>query len=614
MSKIVVLSLGFGSFRTGFPAVTARLGEVGNLYMQFTGNLPTAPDIPQLLRDWRLMYTALYQSDGFRGIEIVESGITHCSEGNFNDICQQLQTRLNTWFKSDGFRKIESQLRTQLNPSESVRVIIESNEPEVWKLPWHLWDFLAEYRQAELAFSTPDYPPPAYQVPPQHRKAQVKILAILGNSAGINLEKDRELLQRLPGVDIKWLVEPERQELNDQLWQAGWDIIFFAGHSQSAETLTHGRLYINQNAQNNSITIGELKEALSQAVYNGLKLAIFNSCDGLGLARDLAAAQIPLPPMIVMREPVADQVAQAFLKYFLKNFSAGEPFHLSVRQAREQLRGVEHDFPGASWLPVICQHPAVTPPTWKPLVLPERQRDTIPFIGLSKWVAIVLVAAISSYLSFGSQLAILANKMGLKNHQNGQLLIAKRYYNIATVLNPNYAQPHYNLGWICNENLDDKDCAEQRFKQAALRGLPDAYPELARLQLQQHNLESALKQTWDCLKHSDYDEVKAACLKNRGWVRWEQQRLEEAEADLRRAIALQPDSPHAYCLLAQVLETKGNHQDAVLAWENTLRYSDYNVPEQDECIALARENLVSSRTKLNLTVEIREQGTGNREQ
>jgi len=184
MSKIVVLSLGFGSFRTGFPAVTARLGEVGNLYMQFTGNLPTAPDIPQLLRDWRLMYTALYQSDGFRGIEIVESGITHCSEGNFNDICQQLQTRLNTWFKSDGFRKIESQLRTQLNPSESVRVIIESNEPEVWKLPWHLWDFLAEYRQAELAFSTPDYPPPAYQVPSQHRKAQVKILAILGNSAG----------------------------------------------------------------------------------------------------------------------------------------------------------------------------------------------------------------------------------------------------------------------------------------------------------------------------------------------------------------------------------------------------------------------------------------------
>lgn len=585
MSKIVVLNLGSGNFSAGFNSVTAQLGEVGNLYMQFTGSLPTAPDIPQLLRDWRLLYTALYQSHGYRGgIDIVESGITHCSEGDFNDICQHLQTKINTWLKSEGFRKIESELRTQLNPAEPVRVIIESDDPEVWKLPWHLWDFFAEYRLGELAFSTPDYPPPASSVIPHRRKANVKILAILGNSAGINLEKDRELLKRLSGAKITWLVEPDRQELTDQLWQAGWDIIFFAGHSQSEDNITHGRLYINQNEQNNSLRMGEVKEAMRKAVDNGLKLAIFNSCDGLGLVRDLAADQIPLPPMIVMREPVADPVAQAFLKYFLKNFAAGEPFHLSVRQAREQLRGLEHELPGASWLPVICQHPAVIPFSWST----KTTEYSIPL----KWVAIVLVGVISSYFSFGSKLAVLSNELGLKNHHNDQLLMAQKYYQIASWLNPNYPQPYYNLAWLCDESLDDTACAEQRFQQAVLRGLPDAYPELARLHLQQGDLEAALKETWACLEHSDYDGVRSACLKNRGWVRWEQQRLEEAEADLRNAIALAPDSPHAYCLLAQVLETKGNKKEAKVAWQNTLKYSEYNVPEQDKCMGLARKHLL----------------------
>ncbi|MEQ9623313.1 CHAT domain-containing tetratricopeptide repeat protein [Coleofasciculus chthonoplastes] len=586
MSKIVVLNLGSGNFSSGFSSVTARLGEVGNLYMQFTGSLPTAPDIPQLLRDWRLLYTALYQSHGYRGaIDIVESGITHCSEVNFNDICQQLQTQINTWLNSEGFRKIESGLRTQLNPAEPVRVIIESDAPEVWKLPWHLWDFFGEYRLGELAFSTPDYPAPAISVIPHRRKANVKILAILGNSAGINLEKDRELLKRLSGAEITWLIEPERQELTDQLWQAGWDIIFFAGHSQSENNITHGRLYINQHEQNNSLRMGEVKEAIRKAVDNGLKLAIFNSCDGLGLVRELAAEQIPLPPMIVMREPVADPVAQAFLKYFLKNFAAGEPFHLSVRQAREQLRGLEHELPGASWLPVICQHPAVIPFSWQ-------TQPTLPIsIPLFKWVAIGLVGVITSYLFCGSNLAILANQRGIKNQKEGQLFRAQLYYHIATWLNPSYPQPYYNLAWLCDESLDDIACAKQRFKQAALRGLPDAYPELARLQLQQGDLQPALKQTWECLEHSDYDGVKAACLKNRGWVRWEQQRLEEAEADLRHAIALQPDSPHAYCLLAQVLDTKGNKQEAKVAWKNTLNYSEYNVPEQDKCMGLAQEYL-----------------------
>ncbi|MCP2730034.1 CHAT domain-containing tetratricopeptide repeat protein [Limnofasciculus baicalensis] len=601
MIKLVVLSLNSGNLIDGFPNVTARLGKPGNLYMQFLGHLPPAPEIPQLLRNWRLLYEALYQygnQSGIRsGIEIVESGITNISEGEFSDICEGLETAINTWLNTEGFRKIDLQLRTQLKPSEQVRVIVESDDSQVWKLPWHLWQFFQDYRHAEIALSTPEYPSPIFHLR-ETVKSKVKILAILGNSAGIDVEKDQNLLRKLPNVELTWLVEPNRQQLNDQLWQEGWDILFFAGHSSSGSDATNGRIYINQHSQNNSLTISELELALSHAVHKGLKLAIFNSCDGLGLARDLAVAKIPLPPMIVMREPVADRVAQEFLKYFLgayasgKPFALGKPFHIAVRQAREQLKGIEDEFPSASWLPIICQHPAVIPLTWAELggKYPDRRKTNLIALIL-KFTALFLVGLISSYLSFGFKIAPFVNEFGLKSHHNGQLLMAQQYYHLAAFLDWNYPQPYYNLGWLCDESLNDSKCAIQSFKQAAIRGLPDAYAELARLEMKQNNTEAVLKYTSECLNHTQYNGVKAACLKNRGWARFKQERFDEAEVDLRSAIALSENSPHSYCLLAQILERKGNKEESLAVWKNTLRYSKYNVPEEDECIGFARQYL-----------------------
>ncbi|MFB2897573.1 CHASE2 domain-containing protein, partial [Aerosakkonemataceae cyanobacterium BLCC-F50] len=105
------------------------------------------------------------------------------------------------------------------------------------------------------------------------------------------------------------------------------------------------------------------------AIKRGLSLAIFNSCEGLGLACQLISLHIP--QMIVMREPVPDLVAQEFLKHFLEGFSQGESFYLAVREAGERLQGLESDFPCASWLPVICQNPAESPLVW-----PEKVKET----------------------------------------------------------------------------------------------------------------------------------------------------------------------------------------------------------------------------------------------
>ena len=597
MSELVVLNLGSGNFNDGFPSVTARLGKPGNLTMQFQGRLPPAPYLPELYGRWRLLYQALYQIRARGRIEIKPGGITQVSEVEFQTLGENLGQRLNDWLSSKGFREIEQQLRTQLVPNEAVQIIIESDDEQVWRLPWSLWNLVKEdYRYAEVALSTPEYPapPPAMQ---RELGAKVKILAIFGNSNGINLQKDWQLLKKLPGMEVTPLFEPERHELTEQLWGQGWDVLFFAGHSSSNDDVTEGKLFINQLPDHNSITIAELQEALNIAVGKGLQLAIFNSCDGLGLPRQLAKAKVPLPPMIVMREPVPDPVAPSFLQFFFRAFADGEPFYIAVRQAKEQLKGLEHYFPGVSWLPVICQHPAISPPTWGDwsgnyLANGSRMNTFLP-LGkrVAKLLTVTGLVLLTSYFLFGPQLARWINEVGLQQDRNNQYFLARKFYYLAAKLDFSYPEPHYNLGSLCDDILNNIDCAIEAYQQAALRGLPEAYAEWSRLEARNGNSEAVLKAVEQCLSQTEYDAVKTACLKNRAWIRWQQKRVDEALVDLEKAIDLEEESPHTYCLLAQVLEEKNRDTEARRAWRKTLQYSQPHIPEEDKCIKQARQKL-----------------------
>ena len=142
--------------------------------------------------------------------------------------------------------------------------------------------------------------------------------------------------------------------------------MFFAGHSYSKDK---GIIQLNSKQ---AIALDKLSNALKKAISRGLKLVIFNSCDGLGLAQSLA--DLHIPQIIVMREPVPDMVAQEFLRHFLVAFSSGQSLYTAVRSARERLQGLEGEYPCATWLPVICQNPAAVPMTWPLPRMPNSRR------------------------------------------------------------------------------------------------------------------------------------------------------------------------------------------------------------------------------------------------
>jgi CHASE2 domain-containing sensor protein len=357
MSKLVVLKFTDGSFEVGF-AVTLQIGEEGSSpSTEIPGRLPPLPEMPLYYSHWQSSYRRLSNRYRLSADQVQVTNVSIAQE--CDNTAQILRARFNTWLRSEEFRPLREKWLERLLPTDEIRVILQTENHQLQRLPWHLWDLLERYPQAEIALSSPIYD--RVQQPPIPNP-QINILAILGNSQGIDTQADEVLLQQLPDADVSFVVEPQRQELTDSLWGKNWDILFFAGHSCTQDNHASGRIYINKT---DSLTISELKYALRKAAERGLQLAIFNSCDGLGLARELADLQIP--QIIVMREPVPDQVAQAFLKYFLEGFASGEPLYLAVRQARERLQGLEDKFPCATWLPMICQNLAHIPPTWEKL-------------------------------------------------------------------------------------------------------------------------------------------------------------------------------------------------------------------------------------------------------
>jgi hypothetical protein len=397
MSKSVVISLGTGDLNNGFPNVTARLWSSGNsLPQQFIGKLPAAPTLVELCKNWQSNYKNICGRQQLRSLfmeeddelEIDVNGITNVSVVDFQDVCLKVEKDINDWLKSSEFLNIERQLRSQLHPSEEIHFIIETNDDQLRRLPWHLWEFFKDYPQAEMALSQLEYKRREFSQP-KVSKNKVRILAVLGNSQGIDLETEIRFLYSLKDAELIFLANPSRQKLNTFLWQKpGWDILFFVGHSRSeGET---GRIYINENKTNNSLTIEQLEEALTTAIENGLQLAIFNSCDGLGLANTLE--KLNISTVIVMREPVPNVVAQEFFKHFLQAFAVERrSLYLAVQQARRKLQGLEDDFPGASWLPVICQNPAVEPPSWLKLSgVTYQRRWQLTFFGLTSSLVLAL--------------------------------------------------------------------------------------------------------------------------------------------------------------------------------------------------------------------------------
>jgi hypothetical protein len=366
MTKIAIFTMDHGDFNTGFSLGLAIREEGGTPLLEAMGKLPQCPDISDAYKSW---------NSNFKNREIGNSRIT-TSPGTPKKTVPPTQKALNNWKKSKEklqevfkqwltsesreFQKIrEIFLHHLTDKNEEIRVFIQTSNLGLKKLPWNEWDIFEGYGQLEIALVPEEYSI-INLAPDAIAREKVRILGIIGVAEDINPEEEKKELEGLPHAETSFPNSNEPAELYDALQdEIGWDILFFAGHSSSSPTGETGTFFITHDY---GLTIDELKISLRKALSRGLQLAIFNSCDGLGLAKQLA--DLNIPQVIVMREPVPGDCAVAFIKKFLQKFSQGKSLYVAMREAKGSLECWEKQYPGVSWLPILCQNPAQTPLIW----------------------------------------------------------------------------------------------------------------------------------------------------------------------------------------------------------------------------------------------------------
>jgi WD40 repeat protein len=395
MELWVNLKFGDGDFEQGFDKIQLQIDafstqtNINPNINPLETQLPPAPEIPSSYESWKKTYDLLAQSTS-RGFK--KNQITNISTDVCFEFAKSLRERLNQWLLP-----IKSQLESVItsNTNADIRLVInthgvssELTKNILHRIPWQECHLFGEHSSSEAALSFKDsLLSKIGEATNQNSETfrRIKIISIFGDSRNLDISTDEKLIIDLEkrGAETIFLKEPKRETLH-QLWDEPCDILFFAGHSESQEHGKKGIIAINPNE---SLDLEEIPRTLKSAISKGLKLAIFNSCDGLGLAQRLA--DLNLPYVIVWREPVPDKIAQKFLNFFLSSYAGGDSLFTSVFKARgklQELTGLsesEKPLPGVSCLPIICKNTLEFPPSWEDLGGLSGKLPKSPYQGLS---------------------------------------------------------------------------------------------------------------------------------------------------------------------------------------------------------------------------------------
>ena len=203
------------------------------------------------------------------------------------------------------------------------------------------------------------------------------------------------------------------------------------------------------------------------------------------------------------------------------------------------------------------------------------------------------------------QIAVYYRERGLRNYEAGRLASAQSNYKRALALNPNDSRTHFYLGSLYEE-FHDFNGAGTEYQIAMGSGFTAAaYNNMARLHILDENYNDAAYllrrlQSKLSMKLTDNRILSYTLRKNMGWVRLEQGLqaqdktlknvfLAQAKAELENAIELAGENQlapnqqaSAHCLLAQVLEAKGDNSRQVREeWEYCLDHNSVSTPEED---------------------------------
>lgn len=321
---------------------------------------------------WRRSYLGYYKQ-ALRG-RVGATGQVVAMDVDWHSQLVQAEARLlsefHTWLKHGDLFDLRAVLTaaaqsgtTPQSPGRTAKteLFLTCTPIEIARLPWETWEEIQHMQivrsPAHISAATADRR--------AFRRGKTRVLAILGDETGLNFTGERTALNAQKNLlDIHylgWQPGEEAAALKQRICQTiadplGWDVLFFAGHSNEA-ALVDGQVAI---APNTAISVKELKPALQQAQQHGLQFALFNSCSGLDIAHGLI--NLGLSQVAVMREPIHNEVAQTFLVQFLQRLARYESTQEALAGACRFLKNKkEFTYPSAYLVPSLFRHPDSVP-------------------------------------------------------------------------------------------------------------------------------------------------------------------------------------------------------------------------------------------------------------
>lgn len=393
MERSIILNLNGDIHLYGFQVVV-EVADAGGRESRSEGYLPPSPLLEDKYQQWQSSLQALTKiknpkGEASKNVPLLNK-IQYLRESRqeakyyYKDAEKSLVATMNNWLRSESFMGIREILDSQISDSGTGRLIIRTSNLDLKKLPWESWEWLDRAnRKVTVSYSSLNFVSPPHIIP-----KYLRIIAIIAQASNLNVQEDLNLLrQRLPAnIILEPYTDVSRQELLEHLNKKNCDILYFAGHGKSEGD--RAKVWINETEY---LEIEDLKNALKNLRLNGLKLAIFNCCNGLGLANNLDEENLSIPNLIFMRDAIHDRVAQKFLQELIAGFISEKlPLHQAVQRARESLHELEEDFPGSSLQPILISgaNQAQHYQDW----LPKKDRQSQFFKLVINSLAITLIA------------------------------------------------------------------------------------------------------------------------------------------------------------------------------------------------------------------------------
>lgn len=366
------------------------------------------PNLQRLYDLWRQAYQAFYHH--LRGT-VIDSGSFPAPGPDryrqLRDAEASLLSEFHRWLLAPELAEIRTTIvcATQQSSEQGhqrVDVFLVCTS-DLARLPWETWEIGTDLGAAG-AVRLSRTPRNIRKDPISPIRRRLRVLAILGDNTGLNFNDDvRVLRSQLGGAEIQFFdwqqnqdrAAPDCEALRQNICQTiaderGWDILFFAGHSNETE-LTGGEFSI---APGVSLCLQDIAPSLRQARQRGLQLALFNSCSGIKIAESLV--DLGLSQVVIMREPIHNRVAQQFLLQFLRSLACYKDVREALEDACCWLKQQENSiiYPSAYLVPSLFCHPEATLFRLEPFGFWHQVKRWLPKKREALWLSALLVIAL----------------------------------------------------------------------------------------------------------------------------------------------------------------------------------------------------------------------------